>query len=104
MRFHECLGGGCPNYLAVLPRPLDLSLHHGVLGLLIAQLDIQGVHHFAIVHPRTLWVIGVRISMREIHIFNVQDIGHVGLQVQVIDVFLLLRDRLSWRLSDLAGA
>jgi hypothetical protein len=42
--------------------------------------------------------------MREIHIFNVQDIGHVGLQVQVIDVFLFLRDRLSWRLGDLAGA
>ena len=88
----------------MLPRPLYLSLHHEILGMLIAQLDIQGVHHFAIVHPRTLWVVGVRISMGEIHIFNVQDIGHVGLQVQVIDVFLLLRDRLSWRLSDLAGA
>jgi hypothetical protein len=104
LRFHECLGSGSPNYLAVFPRPLDLSLHHEILGLLIAQLDIQGIQHFAIVHPRTFLVVGVRISMGEIHIFYVQDIGHVGLQVQVIDIFLFLRDRLIWRLRDLAGA
>ena len=75
-----------------------------ILCLLITQLDIQGVQKLAIVHLGNLLIIGVRNSEGEIHIFDVQDIRHVGLQVQVFYVFISLRDRLSGRLRDLRWA
>jgi hypothetical protein len=44
------------------------------------------------------------ISLGKIHIFDVQDIRHVGLQVQVFDVFLSQGDLLGYRLRNLSWA